>query len=120
MINLNDISSAALKEIIALVEKREKLEKELENLLKEAKANIPPPQKQRKTLGIVQPRLTELITGILTEAKRPMSVQEIYQASLDKNYSWRSGNPINALNVKLYTTHAFKKASPGYFELRKK
>jgi len=112
MISLNEIPSSALKEIIALVEKREKLEKEMETLLTKAEtniANIPAPSKQKK-LGIVQPSLTVLITGILTEAKKPMTVQEIYQAGLDKGYQWRSGNPINALNVKMYTSKAFRKS----------
>jgi hypothetical protein len=120
MISLNEIPSSALKEIIALVEKREKLEEQLRVLLKEAEANIPAPSKTKRRLGIVQPRLTDLITEILTEAKRPMTVQEIYEASLDKGYTWRSGNPINALNVKMYTDKAFRKSSPGYFEVRGK
>jgi len=118
MIPLNSISSADFKLIIALVEKKEALEREMEALLKNAKANIPKPSKPRKNLGIAQPLLKDLITEILTEAKRPLSVQEIYEAGLKKGYQWRSGNPINALNVKMYTTRAFKKSSPGYFELR--
>ena len=120
MISLNSITSATLKEIITLVEKREKLEREMEAILKKAKANIPKPQKPRKHIGIAQPILKDLITEILTEANRPMSIQEIYQAGLQKGYQWRSGNPINALNVKMYTTRAFKKVSPGYFEMRVK
>jgi len=118
MISLNEIPSSTLKEIIALVEKREKLEREMETILKKAKPNIPPPSKTRKNLGIAQPSLTVLITAILTEAQKPMTVQEIYQAGLEKGYQWRSGNPINALNVKMYTSKAFRKSSPGYFEMR--
>ena len=120
MIGLNTIPSATLKEIITLVEKREKLEREMETILKKAKANIPPAPKPRTNLGIAQPLLKDLITEILTEANRPMSVQEIYEAGLKKGYQWRSGNPVNALNVKMYTTRAFRKVSPGYFELRGK
>lgn len=122
MISLNDISSADLKAIIALVERREALEKQLEAILKEAKAHIPKPQKaiKPKSLGIAQPLLGDLITEILNEAKRPLSVQEIYDATLAKGYVWRSGNPKNALNVKMYTTRAFRKSSPGCFEVRGK
>ena len=119
MIPLNTIPSADLKLIIALVEKKEKLEQEMEDILKKAKANIPKPSKSkpRKNIGIAQPLLKDLITEILAEAKRPLSVQEIYEAGLDKGYQWRSNDPINALNVKMYTTRAFRKSSPGYFEL---
>ena len=120
MINLNSIPSTALKEIITLVERREKMEREMENILKKAKANIPPTPKPRKNLCIAHPLLKDLVTEILTETNRPMSIQEIYEAGLRKGYQWRSGNPINALNVKMYTTRAFRKVSPGYFEMRVK
>jgi len=120
MISLNSIPSSDLKLIIALVEKKEKLEREMEDILKNAKAHIPKASKPNKRSGIAQPKLTELITDILTEAKKPLSVQEIYEAGLEKGYQWRSGDPINALNVKMYTTKAFQKSSPGYFVMRKR
>ena len=47
-----------------------------------------------------------------------MSVQELYEASLEEGYQWRSQEPINALNVKMYTDRTFKKAAPGQFVLR--
>jgi len=47
-----------------------------------------------------------------------MSVVEIYEAGLKTGYQWRSKNPINALNVKMYTDKTFKKASPGMFVMR--
>jgi hypothetical protein len=65
-----------------------------------------------------QPSLRELITGILRQAKKPMSVHAIYEATLLAGYHWRSQEPINALNVKMYTDPTFKKASPGRFVLR--
>lgn len=47
-----------------------------------------------------------------------MSVHAIYEATLLAGYHWRSGEPINALNVKMYTDPTFKKAAPGRFVLR--
>jgi len=49
-----------------------------------------------------------------------MSVADIYEASLKTGYQWRSKQPMNALNVKMYTDRTFKKAGPGKFVLRKK
>ena len=65
-----------------------------------------------------QPTLRELVTTILTKAGRPLSVHEIYEASLTEGYQWRSQDPINALNVKMYTDRSFKKDAPGQFVLR--
>jgi hypothetical protein len=59
-----------------------------------------------------------MITGILKKAGSPMTVAEIYEASLETGYMWRSRNPISALNVKIYTDETFKRAAPGKFALR--
>ena len=59
-----------------------------------------------------------MISNILIEAGKPLSVHEIYDASLTGGYQWRSQDPINALNVKMYTDRSFKKDSPGLFVLR--
>lgn len=66
-----------------------------------------------------QPSLRDLISGILRRCKTPMSVSEIYKATLATRYHWRSQDPINALNVKMYTDKTFKKVSPGRFTIRK-
>ncbi len=47
-----------------------------------------------------------------------MSVAEIYEATMEAGYMWRSKKPINALNVKIYTDDTFLKAAPGKFVLR--
>ncbi len=48
-----------------------------------------------------------------------LSVQDIYEATLLAGYHWRSQEPMNALNVKMYTDKTFKKVSPATFVLRK-
>lgn len=121
MINLNELCSDDLKKIMILRQKIEVLETEMSVILKKA-------EKRPTTLSVTvrnmrlprkaQPSLRQMISTILTEAGKPMSVHELYDASLVSGYQWRSQDPINALNVKMYTDRTFKKDSPGLFVLR--
>lgn len=117
MISLYQLTSEDLKKLLALAEKREALERELETILAGCKKRNPKPSLPK--IIPRQPTLNDMISGILEESDSPMTVRDIYEASLEKGYVWRSGNPINALNVKMYTGKLFKKASPGHFVLRK-
>jgi hypothetical protein len=123
MINLNELSSEDLEKILQLRRQMEAIELEIVEVIENAK-------KKELSLGITvrnmqlprkaQPSLRDLISGILEKAGTPMTVQEIYDASLLTGYQWHSQEPINALNVKIYTDKTFKKTSPGRFVLRKK
>jgi hypothetical protein len=92
-------------------------------VLKAAGKRIPPLSVSVRNMRMPrssQPSLRDLISGILQKAGKPMTVSEVYEASLAEGYQWRSQEPVNALNVKMYTDKTFKKASPGKFVLRKK
>ena len=118
--NLATLSSADLKRMLAIKVKIEKYEKELLAVYEKAKRR--PPAKRGKSARIPpqqQPSLRDLVSGILRKAKKPLSVHQIYEATLLEGYHWRSREPINALNVKMYTDKTFKKASPGMFVLRR-
>jgi len=118
MISLYQLTSEDLKKLLALSEQRDALQREMETLLANCKIRSPLPPLPK--IFPKQPSLRDLISGILEESAGPLSVHEIYEASLAKGYIWRSGNPINALNVKIYTDKRFKKSSPRHFVLRKK
>jgi hypothetical protein len=123
MINLNELSSEDLEKILQLRRQMEAIELEIVEVIENAK-------KKELPLGITvrnmqlprqtQPSLRELISGILETAGTPLTVQEIYDASLKTGYQWQSRDPINALNVKIYTDKTFRKTTPGRFVLRKK
>ena len=121
MINLNELRSDDLKKIMAIRRKIETLEMEMASVLKNAQKKEPPLSVAIRNMRLprkAQPSLRDLITTVLTKGERPMSVQEIYAASLEEGYQWRSQDPINALNVKMYTDRTFKKAAPGQFVVR--
>lgn len=121
MINLNELRSEDLKKIMTLRREIEVLELEMASVLKKAQKKGPPLSVAIRNMRLprkAQPSLRELITTVLTKAERPLSVQEIYEASLGEGYQWRSQEPINALNVKMYTDRTFKKAAPGQFVIR--
>jgi hypothetical protein len=119
--NLLALTSSELKAMLTLRLEIEKQEEMLHAIFSEAGRR--PPVKGQKSELIPrrrQPSLRELISGILGKAKKPLSVADTYEATLVQDYHWRSGDPINALNVKMYTDPTFKKVSPGRFVLRKK
>lgn len=123
MINLNELSSRDLAKILRLRQKMEVHAIQIARILKTAEKKQPPVEVSSRHMRLprgTQPDLRSLITGILETAGTPMSVPEIYEASLKTGYLWRSQEPINALNVKMYTDKTFKKASPGRFVLRNK
>jgi hypothetical protein len=121
MINLNELRADDLKKIMQIRQKIEILEIEMAAILRKAQKREPPLSVSIRNMRLprkAQPSLRDLISDILAEAGRPMSVQEIYEASLKGGYQWRSQEPINALNVKMYTDRTFKKAAPGLFVIR--
>ena len=121
MLNLNELRSEDLKGILKLRQKIEVLELQMAELLKKAQKREPPLSVSIRNMRIprkAQPSLRDLIGGILEKAGQPLSVPEIYEATLAEGYQWRSQEPINALNVKMYTDRTFKKAAPGQFVLR--
>ena len=121
MLNLNELRSEDLKGILKLRQKIEILELQMAELLKKAQKREPPLSVSIRNMRIprkAQPSLRDLIGGILEKAGKPLSVPEIYEATLAEGYQWRSQEPINALNVKMYTDRTFKKAAPGQFVLR--
>lgn len=121
--NLNDLTSKELKRLLQLRRQAEAIEAEMVAIFKAA-------EKREPSLGLTlhnailprktQPTLREMISGILEKAGKPLSVSEIYEASISTGYHWRSQDPINALNVKMYTDKTFRKAAPGRFVLRRK
>lgn len=123
MANLHDLTSKELRRLLQLRRQAEAIETEMAAILKEA-------EKREPTLPLTlrgsslprkaQPTLRDLIGKILAKAKAPLSVNEIYEASIALGYHWRSQDPINALNVKMYTDKTFKKESPGRFVLRRR
>ena len=121
MINLNELSASDLKKIMQIRAKVEALELEMAAIVKKAQKREPPLSVSIRNMRLprrAQPTLRELVTTILTKAGKPLSVHDIYEASLGEGYQWRSQDPINALNVKMYTDRSFKKDSPGLFVLR--
>ena len=121
MLNLNELRTDDLKKIMDIRRKIEVLEREMAEILEKVKQREPPMSVSIRNMRLprkAQPSLRDLISSILTEAGHPMSVQDIYQASLTEGYQWRSQSPINALNVKMYPDRSFKKADPGLFVLR--
>jgi hypothetical protein len=122
MINLNELRSEDLNHILKIRQKIEMLELQMAEILKKAQKREPPLSVSVRNMRIprkAQASLRDLISGILEKAGQPMSVSEIYEATLAEGYQWRSQEPINALNVKMYTDKTFKKAAPGRFVLRK-
>jgi hypothetical protein len=121
MINLNELRAADLKNILRIRQKIEVLELEMAEILQKAEKREPPLSVSVRKMRIprtAQPTLRAMISQILMEAGKPLSVPEIYELSVTGGYQWRSQDPINALNVKMYTDKTFKKASPGRFVLR--
>lgn len=121
MVNLNELCSEDLKKIMVLRQKIELLETEMAAILKKAEKRPTPLSVTVRNMRLprkAQPSLRDMISTILTEAGKPLSVHEIYDASLTGGYQWRSQDPINALNVKMYTDRTFKKDSPGLFVVR--
>jgi hypothetical protein len=123
MLNLNELHSSDLMKLLAIKKKIDVLELELAKALKKAAIRLPQltvTVRKMKMSRSSQPSVRALISGILQKADAPMTVSEIYEASLKTGYQWRSQEPINALNVKLYTDKTFKKIAPGKFVMRKK
>lgn len=122
MVNLNELRADDLAKILTLRRKIEILEREMAKILKTAQKREPALSVSVRNMRVpraAQPSLRDLVSEILRKAKEPMSVQEIYAASLDAGYQWRSQEPTNALNVKMYTDRTFKKVAPGQFVMRK-
>ncbi len=119
-----DIRQLNPDDILKLYKLRQKLaviETEIGDVLAAAMSRPPPLSAQLCDSGFprpAQPSLRAVLSGILKKAEAPLTVAEIYEATLMTGYRWRSRNPINALNVKMYTDKTFKVASPGRFVLR--
>jgi hypothetical protein len=118
--NLSQLNSDDIRKVLKIRKNIEAMEEQLLEIARHAQKRKPSeanalrgfPRRQ-------QPSLRELVGTILKKAKKPMSVQDIYEATLVSGYHWRSQEPINALNVKMYTDSTFKKVSPGRFVLRR-
>ncbi len=117
--NLSNLNSDDVRKILKLRRKIEALEEQMLEVARQAQKRKP---KDMGALGGFprrqQPSLRELVSTILKKANKPLSVQDIYEATLISGYHWRSQEPINALNVKMYTDKTFKKVAPGQFVLR--
>lgn len=120
MVNLSQIPSNDLKKILRLIRKKDEYEAQMAKIIQQAerKPSLAASLRQVCLPRKAQPSLREMIARILEKAGKPMSVAQIYEASLQSGYVWRSQQPLNALNVKMYTDPAFKKVSPGRFVLR--
>lgn len=87
------------------------------------------PKKRRKTKAGRKPvartrkkrRMTrrETVVEVLSEAKKPLNVDEIVKALIAKGYPVKSKNPKRLLSVTMYTGKTFKKVKPGYFTVSK-
>ncbi len=122
MINLSELSAVDMGKILKLRRKIEILEQQMAKVVKEAEnkpSSISVAVRHMRLPRNSQPSLREMISKILHKANGPMTVSEIYEESLSSGYQWRSKEPMNALNVKMYTDRTFKKAAPGKFVLRK-
>ena len=117
--NLSDLSSDDIRKILKLRQKIEAIEQQLLDIARTAQKRKPASLDLLRGLPHrQQPSLRELISGVLKKADKPMTVQDIYEATLIAGYHWRSQEPINALNVKMYTDRTFRKIAPGQFVLR--
>ena len=117
--NLNELNSDDVRKILKIRQKIEALEQELLTIARTAQKRKPGEAASLRGLPRrQQPSLRELIGTILRKSSKPLSVQDIYEATLVAGYHWRSQEPINALNVKMYTDRTFKKVAPGQFVLR--
>jgi len=117
--NLNELNSDDVRKILKIRQKIEALEQELLTIARQAQKRKPTDASSLRGLPRrQQPSLRELVGTILRKSTKPMSVQDIYEATLISGYHWRSQEPINALNVKMYTDRTFKKIAPGQFVLR--
>lgn len=117
--NLCRLTTDDIRKILKIRKQIEAMEDQLLDVARKAQQRKPTEiDELRGFARRQQPSLRELISNILKKARKPLSVQEIYEASLMDGYHWRSQEPINALNVKLYTDRTFKKVAPGQFVLR--
>ena len=115
--SLLDLNAEDLKQILRIRLQQEAYEKRIADILARARAR-PKPKNEPHFPWRQQPRLREVIGKCLRKSSRPLSVVEIYEATLATGYHWRSKDPLNALNVKMYTDRTFKKVSPGHFSMR--
>ncbi len=113
---LLSLTADELAELLAIRHRIDGLYAEIDAIVAAADARPNPPV-SAKAPRPQQPLLREVLSRILRKHKGPMSVQAIYEATLVAGYRWRSGNPIEALKVKLYTDPTFKKVSPSHFVL---
>lgn len=121
MLNLSDLSAQDMKRILKLRQKIEVIEQQMAKIIKTAEKKETPLSVAVRHMRIPrnsQPSLREMISDVLAKAGKPLSVAEIYEASISAGYHWRSREPMNALNVKMYTDESFKKVAPGRFVLR--
>ncbi len=119
-INLFDLSSQDFSDLLKLAREKEALEKKISDILARAKKRQLTETNVARSLRIprsAQPNLRDLISEVLREAGKPLSTQAIYEATLAKGYHWRSKDPMNALNVKLYTDKVFVKVAPSTWSL---
>jgi len=122
MINLSELSASDMGKILKIRRKIEVLEQQMAHVVKTAEkkpSSISVTVRHMRLPRNSQPSLREMISAILQKAGKPVSVSEIYEASIRSGYQWRSKEPINALNVKMYTDNTFKKVAPGKFVLSK-
>lgn len=121
MVNLSELNAKDMEKLLQLRKKIEIIEQAMAKIIKNAgtrEASVSVAVRNMRIPRSTQPSLRELITDILKESGKPMSVAEIHQASLAAGYHWRSQDPLNALNVKMYTDDTFEKVAPGKFALR--
>jgi hypothetical protein len=122
MVNLSDLSAVDMGKILKIRRKIEVLEQQMANVIKQAEKKAPSVSVSVRHMRLprnAQPSLREMISKILQKAGKPISVSDIYEASISSGYQWRSKEPVNALNVKMYTDKTFKKVAPGKFILSK-
>lgn len=122
MVNLSELSATDIDKILKIRRKIEILEQQMAKVVRDAERRGPSLNVAIRHMRLPrhsQPSLRDIITSILVKAGTPMTVSEIYEASISNGYHWRSREPMNALNVKMYTDKTFKKVAPGKFALRK-
>ena len=61
------------------------------------------------------PKLKDVITEVLTQAKKPLNLDEIIAGVRKKGVKIKSKNPKHSLGVRMYSDKTFKKTEPGYF-----
>lgn len=121
MVNLSELNAKDMEKLLQLRKKIEVIEQAMAKIIKNAgkrEASVSVAVRNIRIPRSSQPSLREMITDILKNAGKPLSVAEIYEASVAAGYHWRSQDPMNALNVKMYTDDAFQKVAPGKFALR--